>query len=714
VTAERQRSYRFATEAQWSQCISARTDGEALRATGVMRPLAPYSREGALFAARGAHAPAVTPAGEILWADGQGAFHRMLAGDDEPTTASAPTPVARAARIVATSSGLWVIGAAPDTLECYDEETLTRRLVVHVSAGRLVDIAGDGRDALFVLVDDDGTWKILRIDRSGRAAESTVLTGFSHATAFVFVRRLRRFVVLVGDHHQRLVWFAAGSERSLFGVTVAALRPCFAASTLGSDARERILLAGSDAACGGSAEVLALDADGQVVGEVPLDSRDAPASGVVATRDALLVTGPRGLTQFGVTAVVPQGAEHVRCTVITPMLFSPDREDGHRWLRVDATATLPEGSSIELTFAATDDAETRDRLNAIATDIRIPASERVGRFLSDGALWRGRTAFGGTEATSSEAGGVFSAKLFDVREPYVWVCVTLSASAGARLPEFRELRVLYPGLTLMEKLPAIYQREEAQPDSFLRDLVGLLETTTQELDARIASMGSRIHPSTAPGPWLDFVARWLGVPWDDGLTLAQKRAIVLRAAELARGRGTRAGLEALLECLLPGSPSRFRVTDATADVGYAIVGGASCTGSTLPTMLAGRTRWSAELDARAVLGHMRLPCPAQRDDGAWQLAGTVRLEVAATATERAAWAPWFRALVAEMIPVTARLELRWVGPDALRSDRLDGTYVITSAPVPHLGVDAVTDLARLPERGIRLSASGSNISTRLR
>jgi hypothetical protein len=161
-------------------------------------------------------------------------------------------------------------------------------------------------------------------------------------------------------------------------------------------------------------------------------------------------------------------------------------------------------------------------------------------------------------------------------------------------------------------------------------------------------------------------------------------------------------------------PRRFRVTDSTADAGFAVVGGASCTGSALPAMLGGQTRWSAELDASAVLGYMRLPCAAQRDDGAWQLAGVVRVEVVATRAERDAWAPWFRALLTEMIPLTARLDLRWVSAGALRADVLDGHYILTSAPAPHLGVDAVTELARLPERGTRLSASGSNVSTRLR
>jgi hypothetical protein len=168
------------------------------------------------------------------------------------------------------------------------------------------------------------------------------------------------------------------------------------------------------------------------------------------------------------------------------------------------------------------------------------------------------------------------------------------------------------------------------------------------------------------------------------------------------------------------------VTDATADFGFATIGGDGCPGSALPAMLGGQERsarvpQTVELGVRAVLGFVRLPCAGERGDGAWQsedgarrLAGTIRIEVAATGQERKAWEPWLLALITEMVPLTARVELRWVSAQALRSDRLDGTLTLEAPPAPYLGSGAVTGLARLPERGARLSASGPNIGTRLR
>ncbi|MDQ6634884.1 MAG: phage tail protein [Gemmatimonadota bacterium] len=716
-----QHTYRFVTSAQWSTCLFGRADEAWLQKENAVRSVPPFARPGVLQPSTGAHAPVVTPAGEILWADGNGELHRMLAVDDQSRTSPAPAAIASTRRIVATSKGLWVIGSA-NTLHCYDDESLSRLLTLDIPQGNAIDIAGDGHDELFVLVEDGGRWSVLRLDPCARIVETIPLRGISDAKAFVVVGSPRRFVVFIEDPnparpdepHQRLAWFNGEGGKSTLSISAGTLRPCFRAVALGSDARARILLVGADGnATAGEPHVLVLDVNGEPIDGVVLDPLHAPASGVAGTVDSMLVTGARGLLRFVNADVVPEGTGRVTCMVLTPMLYGPDQEDRRRWLRVDASARLDDASTIEIAIAATDDPETRDRINAMATDPSLSTSRRIATLLAEPDLWRAPTMYAGSDSTAAgDDTTVYSAKLFDVREKYLWACVTLSATAGGQLPVLAQLDVLYPGITLMERLPAIYQREEAQPNSFLRALVGVLEATTQEIDDRIASMGSHIDPNTAPAPWLDFVARWLGVPWDDGLREPQKRAILTRAAELARTRGTRRGLEALLDCVFPGIPRRFRVTDATADFGFAIVGGVACGGSALPAMLGGGARWTVELGSTAVLDHVRLPCPGQLDDATWQLTGVVRVEVAATAAERKTSASWIRDVIAEMIPLTATLQLRWVSAASLRTDRLGDQFVLTSAPEPHLGSDAVTDLARLPTRGARLSAS--TISTPLR
>jgi phage tail-like protein len=715
MKAEQLRSYRFATEKQWNSCLFVQVDRETLVKGEGVRPFAPYARPATLYPSPGAYSSAVTAVGEILWRDDHNELHWLGSCDYAPEKLCAPGLLAKAKRIVPTRSGLWVIGEPTDVIERYEDDTLTRLLTVERQDVKMLDIASDGQVSIWILTEDKDGAHAVRIDPRGHDVQKVDFKGISDAKAFVFLRRKKRFVLLAGKQQQKLYWFEANAGTALFSLQVAALHPCFKANVLGSDASDKVFLAGADGDEQHRAYVLILDADGNSLGEVPQDVIDAPVTGIAANRTSLLVTGPSGLLRFLVADVVPESAEHVQCMLLTPLLFSPDREDKRRWLRVEATADLPEGSTLEISWIATDkDVVLRDRLKAMASDDSVPANQVVAKLLNEPELHRGQTVFHGAAHSQEQSEKtVYSAKLFDVKERYLWVCVSLTAASGGRLPVLSELNVFYPGRTLMENLPSIYQREEEQPDSFLRAFVGVLETTTQGLDRRIGSMGSRLHPVTATEPWLDFIARWLGVPWDDALTLKQKRAIVMRAPDIAKGRGTRAGLEALLEALIPGPPSRFRVTDTTADFGFAVLGGESCAGSALPAILGGNSSWQPQLNLSAVLGCVRLPCTGQIEDGVSRLTGRVQVEVVATAAERKAWSPWLLALIMEMVPLTARVDLRWVTAKAFRTDRFDGTLTLESPPEPHLGTDAITGLAVLPQRTVRLSACGAPMDTRL-
>jgi len=712
MSADPQRGYRFANAAQWGACLFAGVDPASLSTHDTVRPFLPFATVAHRIPSQPARAPAVATTGEVFWHDdATDQLYRLAPGDETPDIVRAPSAIVRATRLLATRWGLWTFGAG--SVQRFEADTLTRLAILDLDDWRAVDIAADARDGLYVLAERDGRWSVLRINCAGRIKQVVEFADVTNAKAFVFLRRRKRFVVLTGGSDPQLRWFAEAGGAALVRKSVAAMHHCFSATALGTDGRDRVFVAGGDAPnLGGEANVLSFDGDGNPLGSVRLDARDVPATGVTASRDALYVTGPRGLLQFAAVQSVPEDAGEVQCLLVTPMLHSPDREDGRRWLRVEATATLPRGATLELSYASTSDPAIRDRLAKLAADTTLTASQRAQRILDERGVWHAPIAFHG-EGTDADDAPRFAAPLFDIRDPYIWVSLRLIAAPGAqRLPALKALAVLYPGHTLMEYLPSIYQREEAVSDSFLRALVGAFETTTQGLDERIAALGSHVHPKTASSEWLDAIARWLGLPWDDTLALAQKRCIVSHAQDLASKRGTRAGLETFLACLMPEIPRRFRIVDAIADFGFATVGGTGCEGSALPAMLGGPLRSHTELDAGAMLGRMRLPCEGHAGDP-WQLAGSVRVDIAATADERRAWAAWLPTALDALVPFTTRARVRWIDARALRGDRLDGALTLEGTPTPHLGDDAITGVARFPARGTRLGATGADIGTRL-
>lgn len=698
------RGYHFATEEQWNQCLFVGADRETKEGRIGLRPFAPFGGAPARFASSGGWAPAISCADEALWRNDAGQLVRLPFADDIPL--QGPALFSRATRFVATTDTLWV-SSDDGALAAFELDSLTRRFVVGVSG--VLDITGDGHEGVYALLKTSDAYQIARIDCMGRERSRFALTGVCTPTALVYLARTDQIVVLsAGD--TRLVWFAPDGGLPGLTILLSTIRPCFAVAAMGSDGRARIYLAAGDGApFGGKPQVVTLDSEGIALAALQLD---APSTGVAGNRSQLVVTTAGGLLRFTSPLTVAQDSSDVRASLVTPMLQSPSTADQRLWLRAEATANLPEGCTLEISFASTDDPEARDAALAVTADAKLSDSQKIARLRSQLA-WQTYSFNGGTTSVAEQSVS-YSVPLFDIHDRFLWVSVALIASPGGGIPVLSELDILYPGRTLMENLPGIYQRAEATPGSFLRSLVGVLESTTQSLDARIAEIGHNIHPETAPGPWLDYIAGWLGLPWDDAMPLEQKRGVVLHAADIARGYGTRAGLEALLTGLMPGTPLRFRITDSTAEFGLSVVGGGACEGSRLPVMLAGLPSTATELGNKTILGKARLPC-SDVDDGTARLIGRIRVDVRATAAEQAAWEPWLKALIDAMAPATTRVKLHWLGALAFRQVmELGDELTLEDPPEPHLGTDAVTGVARLPaQRGASLSNTGLDPGTSL-
>jgi len=693
--------YRFATATQWQTCVFAQVapGGDAIRPMAPLEaPLEP------VYPGDGAFAPAVAPTCEVTWRDDAGRLHRAMPGDELVEVMDAPRALARATRTVANAAGYWTAGEGGHTLEVFDVATLSRRFTVDLDGARVIDLAAIGNEGdVAVLIVRGDVVLVARVGCGGRAGTSVVLCGLDDAKGFAFVPP-GGYVVLAADARRLLAFPAEGGE-ARWRLSLPTLSPCFTAGTIGGDGRSRVFVAGRSGAGGmdaGVPRLLVFDPDGERIDDVVLPE---PASGVAGSRDGAWVTGARGLYRLAESATVRDSLDEVRAHLLTPVLEAPEVPDGRRWLRVECRGALPAGTTLEIACAGTDDVAVRDRVMALANDPAVPAARRLQNVRGLAGLWREPMVFHGTAASAADA--LSAAPLHDVHERFVWVCISLSAGAGAALPSVVRADVLYPGRTLMEQLPAIYQRDEARPGSFLRGLVGVLETTTQDLDTRLGTLGRRIHPATAPGEWMNGVARWLGLPWDDALDASQKRALMVRAEAIARGRGTRAGLGALLDAIVAGSAARWRVRDLTVDHGMVVVGGGACAGSVLPAILGGARRSSARLDVGARLGRLQLPCAgdAGEDTTGTRFLGRVQVSLAADLPDRARWSPWLAGLLRQMLPVGTALVLRWLHADALDPDTQGGVVTLQDLPEARLGRGAEIGGSRLRADGASLPAT---------
>lgn len=120
---------------------------------------------------------------------------------------------------------------------------------------------------------------------------------------------------------------------------------------------------------------------------------------------------------------------------------------------------------------------------------------------------------------------------------------------------------------LRNGLPAVYQEAEFGM-RFLSGLEGVLDPIVAVLDA----LPAHFDPDLAPVDVLGLMISWLGLEHNEAQPPSELRTLVRRAAELARLRGTHAGMALALELNFPDLSLRIEdrgAVRASADGGLA-------------------------------------------------------------------------------------------------------------------------------------------------
>ena len=108
---------------------------------------------------------------------------------------------------------------------------------------------------------------------------------------------------------------------------------------------------------------------------------------------------------------------------------------------------------------------------------------------------------------------------------------------------------------LRDGVPDIYRRDATarrdQPPPFAMRFLHALEEVLDPVVATLDSLPAHLDVDLAPEHALAGLATWLGVDEVESLPATQRREAVRRAGELARLRGTRAGLQLALSLFFP-------------------------------------------------------------------------------------------------------------------------------------------------------------------
>lgn len=668
MSVGRLKSYRFATAAQWESCVLWRFD--VRRAGGVgatarlgTQPHQVTRNQDVTMVAANAHV--------VLWRVQEADGRTWLFRSDGSTT-SCPFEMdpllAVSPRWLVQRQDLWAF--SHDSVRRYPLEQLQGDLSV-VSEGAIIDIADDGHDGVWLLERIGEAHALTRVNCKGTKIATTHLPGELGEIVQLVGTRGGRQLLLLTQGGERLTVLASGDLTVLRNLSIADLSPQPRADQLVSDGADRLALWSTNGSPPYHLSIL--DGDGDRVDELalqanpPVPAFQMPVRFVALADNALSLATQDGLWRLD--SGDESRAREADSVLLTPQLLSPEVGTERGWLRAELDLDLPVGTLLEVQPAGTGDAAIAAKVSSIAVDPNLSAEHKQAR------MWEllnvresQRIAITGPTLRAVPV----AIPLFESADRFLWLRVRLVTPSGVTPPALNELRVLYPNLSITDQLPAVFRGERNDPTGFMRRLAGVLETTTQSVDLKIRQIAKVLDTQRTTAEWLDYLARWLDLPWDDGLPEDTKRRLLESSGPLLSMRGTRSGLLLLLSSLF-GADAVLRVTDPLVDSAPARLGGNGRPGLSYPVMLAGSAPHVAKLNTHVVLGRARLSSDPADCSVVAHLIATVCIDIAATPEQKRLLSPLLPSLLAQYLPGDVRsvVRVRAVSPQLAALGRVD-------------------------------------------
>jgi phage tail-like protein len=147
---------------------------------------------------------------------------------------------------------------------------------------------------------------------------------------------------------------------------------------------------------------------------------------------------------------------------------------------------------------------------------------------------------------------------------------------GQMVYEGTEVTIWVARRGYLENLPAIYRRSDAVGRNLVRDLCFLFEHMFDSVEVNLNDGWRFYDPHVAPVDFLDWLSNWTAFTIDLDWPEAQKRALIKRAVDLYRIRGTKRGLALFLKLFTGHEPDikentwpfkGFRVESEGSDIG---------------------------------------------------------------------------------------------------------------------------------------------------
>ncbi|MFI0237577.1 hypothetical protein [Streptomyces sp. NPDC016845] len=452
-------------------------------------------------------------------------------------------------RFTAGRTVLWVL--AGSRLDRYDSVTLQRLSPAAVDDDWWIsDITAVDDDLWLTATDAAGHWQLRHLDRWGRPCRNPIdidatsrnlrLAANGDRTRLILIDPLETVTALIVDPRADTV-------------TRLALDPVHKERPTLLAADDHIHL------------VTRLDPAGTVVHQA-ISLTDGEIDDHQQLRLPASLGRPQALTSTlvlacsrGIGRIVPHGTTpgDRHSTFITPALLAPPGPPGG-WNRAEADVTLPAGTAMELSWASTDDPVIVRRAGRL---LDRPMASTVVADLERLLPWQpGPVLYPGTEDGAEER---LAALLDEVEHDTLWLRIRLRTPPGRTPPSLTRLRVGHSTPGYLESLPALY-RDNPRSTPQLRRILAPYEVLLDGLDEVLATLADRLDPLTAADDWTAYLLSQLGFPPLGDLPAPVRRALLSEAGTLLAQRGTRNGLQLLLDLVTDGRATVHDSADSAA------------------------------------------------------------------------------------------------------------------------------------------------------
>ena len=150
---------------------------------------------------------------------------------------------------------------------------------------------------------------------------------------------------------------------------------------------------------------------------------------------------------------------------------------------------------------------------------------------------------------------------------YIWVKLELISSDEYKTPKIKSITAYFPRNSYLRYLPAVYQEDAASRD-FLERFLSLFETLLCNKEEEITEIARYFDVEATPRVFISWLGTWVATIFDESWSEEKRRKFLQRAVALYKKRGTREGLEELIEIYTGNKPiivENFQLYSRDAD-----------------------------------------------------------------------------------------------------------------------------------------------------